>query len=138
MTNTRTHHSEAIKLPSNRSFGLVFCGFFAIVALFPLFFGGSVRLWSAIISAAFGLTALFLPLLLTPLNRLWMRFGALLHRIVSPIVLAVLFFALITPFGMVMRMLGKDPLKLRFEPIPTYWVDREPPGPEPESLKNQF
>lgn len=129
---------EGLQLPTNRSFGLVFCGFFALVALFPLLSGESIRLWSAVVSVAFGAAALFLPSVLTPLNRLWMRFGALLHRVVSPIVLAVLFFVVITPFGLVMRLLGKDPLKLRFLPVQTYWIDRDPPGPKPESLNNQF
>lgn len=138
MHTNRPNPPEGLQLPTNRSFGLVFCGFFALLALFPLLSGGSVRLWSAIVSATFGATALFLPSVLTPLNRLWMRFGALLHRIVSPIVLALLFFVVITPFGLVMRLLGKDPLKLRSEPVQTYWIDREPPGPQPESLNNQF
>ncbi|MBX3591995.1 MAG: hypothetical protein KF755_13920 [Burkholderiaceae bacterium] len=138
MHTPRPSPPEGLQLPTNRSFGLVFCGFFALLALFPLLSGGSVRLWSAVASAAFGATALFFPSVLTPLNRLWMRFGALLHRIVSPIVLALLFFVVITPFGLVMRLLGKDPLKLRSEPVQTYWIDREPPGPQPESLNNQF
>ncbi len=138
MHTNRPNPPEGLQLPTNRSFGLVFCGFFALLALFPLLSGGSVRLWSPIVSATLGATALFLPSVLTPLNRLWMRFGALLHRIVSPIVLALLFFVVITPFGLVMRLLGKDPLKLRSEPVQTYWIDREPPGPQPESLNNQF
>lgn len=138
METSRPSPSEALQLPSNRSFGFVFCGFFALVAALPLLSGAPFRGWAAIIAAAFGAAALFSPSVLAPLNRLWMRFGALLHRIVSPIVLAVLFFVVITPFGAVMRILGKDPLKLQLEPLQTYWVDREPPGPKPESLNNQF
>lgn len=138
MDTSRLSQPDAPQLPSNRSFGLVFCGFFALVAVFPLLSGGSVRNWSAIVSAFFAVAAFLFPSALAPLNRLWMRFGALLHRIVSPIVLAVLFFVVITPFGVVMRILGKVPLKLRYEPVQTYWIDRDPPGPKPESLNNQF
>lgn len=129
---------EGVQLPSNRSFGLVFCGFFGLVALFPLVSGGSVRAWSLVVSALFGIAAVTAPSVLAPLNRLWMRFGALLHRIVSPIVLTFLFFVVITPWGFAMRLLGKDLLKLHFEPVDTYWIDRDPPGPRPESLNNQF
>ncbi len=138
MPSTEPNSPGELQLPTNRSFGLVFCGFFALLALFPLLYGGSARLWSVVVSAAFGATALLFPSVLTPLNRLWMRFGALLHRIVSPVILALLFFVVITPFGLVMRLLRKDPLRLRFEPVQTYWIDRDPPGPSPESLNNQF
>lgn len=138
METTRPGQPEGPQLPTNRSFGLVFCGFFALVAALPLLSGGSVRNWSAIVSAIFGVAAFVFPFALAPLNRLWMRFGALLHRIVSPVVLALLFFVVITPFGLAMRMLGKAPLKLRYEPVQTYWIDRDPPGPAPDSLDNQF
>lgn len=138
MDTIRPSYPEGLQLPANRSFGLVFCGFFALIALFPLFSGGPVRVWAAIVSALFGAAAFLFPSALTPLNRLWMRFGALMHRIVSPIVLALLFFAVITPFGLAMRLLGRRPLKLRYEPVETYWIDRDPPGPGPESLNNQF
>lgn len=138
MDTTRPNRPEGLQLPADRSFGLVFCGFFALIALYPLLSGGSVRAWAAIVSALFGTAAFLFPSALRPLNRLWMRFGALMHRIVSPIVLAVLFFGVITPFGLAMRLIGKRPLKLRYEPVGTYWIDRDPPGPAPESLKNQF
>ena len=79
------------------------------------------------------------PALLAPLNRLWTRFGALLHRVVSPIVLGFMFFVVITPMGLVRRMLVKDPLRLRFDrQAGSYWVPRQPPGPPPQSLTNQF
>ena len=83
--------------------------------------------------------ALALPSVLTQLNRLWLRFGLLLHRVVSPLVLGIMFFLVVTPTGIVMRLLGKDPLRLRYEETAsTYWIDRTPPGPAPESLDRQF
>jgi hypothetical protein len=83
--------------------------------------------------------ALLRPALLAPLNRLWTRFGLLLHRIVSPVVLGIMFFAVITPMAWIRRALGNDPLRLRFDrEARTYWVDRQPPGPPPETLTNQF
>jgi hypothetical protein len=83
--------------------------------------------------------ALLWPAVLAPLNRIWTRFGLLLHRIVSPVVLGVMFFGVVTPMGLVMRALGKDPLRLRFDPAArTYWIERRPPGPAPDTLNNQF
>ena len=79
------------------------------------------------------------PKLLAPFNRLWARFGLLLHRITSPLVLGIMFFAVITPMGWIMRALGKDLLRLKIDPAATsYWIARTPPGPTPESLKDQF
>jgi hypothetical protein len=79
------------------------------------------------------------PAALAPLNRVWTRFGLLLHRIVSPVVLGVMFFVVVTPMGLIMRALGKDPLRLRFDrDARSYWIDRRPPGPAPDTLNNQF
>lgn len=124
---------------SDRSFGAVFAAVFAIVGLWPLTGGGGVRIWSLGIAAAFALAALARPGLLAPLNRLWMRFGLLLHRVVSPLVMGMLFYLTVTPTGMLMRALGKDPLRLRRDPgAQSYWIERDPPGPAPETMKNQF
>ena len=79
------------------------------------------------------------PAALAPLNRVWTRFGLLLHRIVSPVVLGVMFFVVVTPTGLLMRALGKDPLRLRLTVTQrSYWIDRQPPGPAPDTLNNQF
>jgi hypothetical protein len=130
---------EDLRGPSNRVFGLVFAAVFLAIGLLPAFWGKSVHLWSLPISASFLLAALLIPSVLGPLNSLWLKFGLLLHRIVSPVVLGIMFFGVITPMGLVMRALGKDPLRLRREPeATTYWIDREPPGPAPESLRDQF
>ena len=87
----------------------------------------------------FLVAALFFPPLLQPLNRLWTKFGLLLHKVVSPVVLGIMFFLVITPIGLLMRSLGKNPLQLRFDDdARSYWVHRRPPGPAPDSLKDQF
>lgn len=124
---------------SDRAFGFVFAIVFVVIGLYPWAFGGGVRGWSLAVAAMFLLASLARPALLAPLNRVWTRFGALLHRIVSPIVLGFMFFAVITPMGLIRRMLVKDPLRLRFDQqAGSYWVPREPPGPPPQSLTNQF
>ena len=130
---------EEIKGSSNRSFGIVFAFVFAVIGLLPLVFGGSVRVWALTVGGLFLLVALAVPAILAPLNRAWLRFGLLLHRIVSPLVLGIMFFLVVTPTGLLMRALGKDLLRLRFDKqSSSYWIDRAPPGPAPESLKDQF
>jgi saxitoxin biosynthesis operon SxtJ-like protein len=124
---------------SNRVFGLVFAVVFAIVALVPLLSHGSPRVWALIVAGAFLLVALLLPAALAPLNRLWGRFGLLLHKVTSPLVLGFLFFLVITPMGMLMRLFGKDPLRLRRDAeSKSYWIERKPAGPAPESFVDQF
>jgi len=129
----------ANKGSSDRSFGFVFAAFFSIVALLPLRHGGEARLWSLAMAGAFAIIALVAPHILAPLNRVWTAFGDLLHRIVSPVALGVLYYGVVTPTGFAMRLAGKDPLRLRFDPAArSYWIERTPPGPPPESLKDQF
>jgi len=124
---------------SNRAFGLVFAAVFLLIALGPLFKGRPINFWSLVAAAGFGLVALFAPAGLAPLNRLWTKFGLLLHKLVSPLVLGIMFFLVITPIGLVMRSLGKDPLRLRMDrDSRTYWIERVPPGPPPETFTDQF
>ena len=128
-----------IKASSERAFGLVFAAVFAIVALYPLISHAPVRWWSVAVAAAFAVAAFAAPKALAPLNRLWMRLGALLHKIVSPIVLGFMFFLVITPTGWLMRLFRKDPLRLRFDgDAKSYWIERSPPGPPPETFRDQF
>lgn len=128
-----------VKVSSDRSFGLVFAAFFAIVALLPLLRGGDLRSWALFPAAAFLVLAIVRPALLAPFNRLWTRFGLLLHKVVNPVVLGLLFVLAVTPVGLVMRLMGKDPLKRRFEPeAASYWIPREDVGPAPETMRNQF
>jgi len=133
---SRTHE---VKASSNRAFGWVFTAVFLVIAVWPLFHGGALRWWSLIVSALFMLITLVAPVLLALPNRLWMRFGLLLNRIISPVALAILFYVVVTPVGALMRVLGKDNLRLRRDDSDTsYWIKREPPGPKPDSLNHQF
>jgi hypothetical protein len=130
---------EEVRGSSDRAFGIVFAVVFALIGLLPLAFGGGGRVWALAVGAAFLAVALAFPRVLAPLNRLWLRFGLLLHRIVSPLVLGIMFFLVVTPMGLLMRALGKDLLRLKFdERSSSYWIERVPPGPPPESLKDQF
>ena len=124
---------------SDRSFGLTFAGFFALLAGLSWWRGGERWPYYVGAAAAFALVALALPRLLAPLNWVWTKLGLLLFKVVNPVVMFVLFAVTIVPIGLIRRALGKDSLRLRFEPdAPSYWIPREPPGPSPESMKNQF
>lgn len=135
------YHSreEEIEGSSNRSFGLVFAGFFLLLGLFPLWKGGQVRTWALGLSGLFLVLALALPGVLAPLNKLWTKLGLLLAKITNPIITAILFFLVFTPFAIGIRLLGKDLLRLkRSKEIKSYWLERTPPGPAPDSMANQF
>ena len=139
MLHADVNHPQAAKPGSDRAFGFVFAGVFVLVALWPLVERASPRLWAIAVAAAFALCAWLAPRLLAPLNRLWFGFGELLHRIVSPIALGAIFFGVITPFALVMRLFKRDALLLQKRSArPSYWVRREPPGPPPDSFGNQF
>lgn len=124
---------------SDRAFGGVMAAFFAVVGLWPLFGGGSLRLWALVVAALFALAALVAPRSLAGANRLWMKLGALLHAVVSPLALGIVFFLAVLPVGLLMRLFGKRPLPLTFDPAArSYWTPREPPGPDPQTFTNQF
>jgi hypothetical protein len=130
---------HAVEGSSNRSFGFVFAVVFAIIGLWPLLGSGVLRWWSLVVAAVFALLAVAAPAVLAAPNRWWMAFGLLLGRIVSPIVLGLMFYAVFTPMGWALRAMGKDPLRLsRDTAAASYWIERKPPGPPPESLNNQF
>jgi Saxitoxin biosynthesis operon protein SxtJ len=130
---------ETVEGASNRSFGIVFAIFFAVIGCLPLLAGHGVRIWSLVVSPVLVFFALLLPSALAPLNRAWLWFGLRLHGFVSPIALGIMFFLVITPMGLAMRAIGKDPLRLKFdEASKSYWVERTPPGPPPESFTDQF
>ena len=133
------HAPKDDRINSNRNFGLVFAAFFSILAFLPLTHGFPIRNWALAVSIVFAVMAFATPSLLAPLNRTWLRFGLLLHCIVSPIALGILFYGVATATGLLMRILGKDPLRLRMDKeAASYWIDRNPPGPAPESFRNQF
>ena len=124
-----------IKLPSNRSFGVVFFIVFLIIALYPLIYNEEIRVWSLIICLTFLLLGLLNSKILTPLNKIWFKFGLLLGRVISPIIMGIIFFLVVTPIGFLMRMLKKDLLNLKFNNNKSYWIEKT----EPKSkMKNQF
>ena len=124
---------------SDRSFGLVFAALFAIFGTIPLLRGEPPRWWLLALAAALLGLATIMPALLAPLHVLWRRVGAVLHKIMTPVIMAVLYFAVLCPIALVARLAGRDALRLRREAqSQTYWIKREPPGPEGSSMKNQF
>src|SRR5438874_2698809 len=126
-------------LPSNRSFGWTFAVLFAAAGAYGLWRGGAHTSWVLVLAAVTALVTLAKPDLLAPLNRLWMKLGELLHRVVSPVVLGVIFYGVFTPAAFVMRIAGRDTMKRKFEPsAPTYWIGRNPPGPAVDSFRDQF
>ena len=126
---------DNIKIGSNRSFGIVFFIVFLLIAIYPLINGGELRLWSLIISIFFFVLGLINSKILNPLNKLWFKFGIFLGKIISPLVMGIIFFLVITPTGLIMRLLNKDLLKLKFNKTNTYWIEKT----EPKSkMKNQF
>ncbi len=128
-----------VKMGSERSFGIVFAIVFLLIALFPLLGDGGVRLWSAGVAAVFGGLAFLAPELLAPLNTLWFKFGMLLSKIISPIVMGILFFVTVTPTGLIMRARGKDLLRQKLDPdAETYWIEVDPEQAALTSMKKQF
>ena len=124
---------------SDRGFGIVFTVLFTAVGLFPLLDGRPPRAWALAGAGLLLAVAWLRAAWLAPFNRAWFRFGLALQRIVHPLVLAVVYFAVVTPTGLVMRATGRDPLRLRRDPdAGTYWIRRDPPGPAPESMTQQF
>ena len=126
-------------LPSNYSFGMLFVAVFALVGSYVWWRGGSLHPWWFGLSASTLLVTLVAPDLLAPLNRAWMRLASILNTIVSPIVLGIMFFGVFAPIGIVMRLAGRDAMRRRLDPrARTYWQERDPPGPDPSGLPNQF
>lgn len=124
---------------SNRAFGLVFTVFLLVVGIWPMVHGLGFRLWALVGSGALLFLSLLLPVVLTIPNRIWTRFGLLLHSVTSPIALGILFYGMFTPMGLIMRLFGKDSLRLQFETnAKSYWIRRKPPGPAADSLLDQF
>jgi Saxitoxin biosynthesis operon protein SxtJ len=126
-------------LSSDRMFGLVIGGVFAVIGALPVWHGNPPRLWAIVIGVVLFVLAIAVPRVLHRANLYWSAFGVLLSRIVNPVVMAVLFYAVVTPIALIFRALGNDPLRLKRDPAAvTYWIERDPPGPSPESIKHQF
>lgn len=127
------------QLPSNRSFGTLFALVFLTLGTWSWLKGRWSSPYLLALGGTFGVITILRAEWLAPLNRAWMRLAELLNAIVSPIVLAVMYYAILTPSALVMRVAGRDPMRRRFEPsAQTYWIPRQPPGPPPESLRDQF
>jgi len=125
--------------PSDRAFGLTFAVFFALIALLPLVRHKAPRLWALAPSIAFLIVAIVFPTILKPFNFVWMKLGLLLSRITNPIVTGIMFYLFFTPSSLILRCLGKDPLRLKLDATArSYWIPRVPPGPDSESLRHQF
>ena len=126
--------------PSIKNFGLTFAVVFGVIALWPVVFRGELpHYWALVLGLAFTAAAFLAPELLKPLNLLWFKLGMLLHRVVNPIVLGIMFLVFITPIALILRLLGKKLIPLKFEhDKASYWIERIPPGPAPDSLRNQF
>ena len=126
---------DDIKISSNRSFGIVFFIVFLLIALYPLTYNQDLRIWSVIISIIFLVLGLFNSKILTPLNKLWFKFGIFLGKIISPIIMGIIFFLVVTPIGILMRLLGKDLINLKYNNNKSYWIEKK--GPK-SKMKNQF
>ena len=127
--------NKDIKISSNRSFGLVFFVLFLVIGLWPLINDNEIKIWSIVISVVFLVLGLLNSKLLLPLNKLWFKFGLLLGKTISPLVMVIIFFLVVTPIGYLMRMLKKDLLNLKFNNEKSYWIEKN----EPKSkMKNQF
>ena len=124
-----------VKISSNRSFGIVFFIVFLLIATYPLTYSGEIRVWSITISFTFLVLGLLNSKILTPLNKLWFNLGIFLGKIISPIIMGIIFFLVVTSTGLIMRLLGKDVLNLKYNKNKSYWIEKK--GPK-SKMKNQF
>jgi hypothetical protein len=130
---------EEVVAGSDRSFGIMMAVALGALTLLNAWHRGRLWPWTGGLAVLFLMVALVRPSVLNPLNRIWLKFGLLLHRVVNPIVMALLFYGTVLPTGLVMRMMGRDLLRLKRQPgADSYWIVRQPPGPSPETMKDQF
>ena len=126
---------DETKVGSNKSFGIVFFVVFLLISFYPLLNSESIRLWSLIVSTIFLILGILNSNLLSPLNKLWFKFGIFLGKIISPIIMGIIFFLVVTPIGLIMRLFGKDVLNLKYNDYKSYWIKKT--GPK-NKMKNQF
>jgi hypothetical protein len=126
---------DDIKISSNRSFGIVFFIVFLLIAFYPLINQGEIRIWSVLISLLFLILGIINSKILTPLNKVWFKFGIFLGKLISPIVMGIIFFLVVTPIAFLMRMLKKDLLNIKFNKNSSYWIKKTDPK---STMKNQF
>lgn len=123
------------KIGSNRSFGIVFFIVFLIISLWPLLNNNEIFIWSLLISIIFLVLGLLNSKILNPLNKLWFKFGILLSKIISPLIMGLIFFLVVTPIGLLMRLFKKDLLNLKYNKNKTYWIEK---SNQKSTMKNQF
>ena len=126
---------KEINKSSNRSFGIVFFIVFLLIAIYPLLKNDELRTWSIIISLIFLILGILDSKLLSPLNRIWFKFGILLGKIISPLIMGIIFFIVVTPTAIIMKILGKDILNLKYNNKKTYWIEK---NDVKSKMKNQF
>ena len=126
---------DDIKVGSNKSFGIVFFVVFLLISLYPLLNNEDIRIWSLVISFIFLILGILNSKILSPLNKLWFKFGIFLGKVISPIIMGIIFFLVVTPIGFIMRLLGKDVLNLKYSNNKSYWIEKS--GPK-SKMKNQF
>ncbi len=124
-----------VKIGSNRSFGIVFFIVFLLISTYPLINNENIRIWSLVISLIFLVLGIINANILSPLNKLWFKFGIFLGKIISPIIMGIIFFLVVTPIGLIMRLIGKDVLNLKYSNNKSYWIEKT--GPK-SKMKNQF
>ena len=124
-----------VKIGSNRSFGIVFFLVFLLISIYPLINNESIRIWSLVVSLIFLVLGIINSNLLLPLNKLWFKFGIFLGKIISPIIMGIIFFLVVTPIGLIMRLIGKDILNLKYSYYRSYWIEKT--GPK-SKMENQF
>ena len=124
-----------IKIGTNKSFGIVFFIVFLFISIYPLLNNGELRIWSLIIAMIFLVLGLINSKFLTPLNKLWFKFGLLLGKVISPLIMGIIFILVVTPTALIMRIIGKDLLNLKFNNKKSYWIEKT--GPK-SKMKNQF
>ena len=126
---------DEIKIGSNRGFGIVFFVVFVLIGLYPLTYSCDIRIWAIIISLFFIVLGFFNSKILTPLNKIWFKFGIFLGKIISPVIMGIIFFLVVTPTGLIMRLLGKDVLNLKYNKSKSYWIEK---NSTKSKMRNQF
>ena len=127
--------NSKIKIGSNKSFGIVFFAVFFIISIWPLLSGNEIRYWSLVISVIFLILGIINSKILTPLNKTWFKIGILLGNIISPIIMGIIFFLVVTPTSLIMKILGKDLLNLKKNTKNSYWIEKKNQN---SRMKNQF
>ena len=127
--------NSKIKIGSNKSFGIVFFTVFLIIAIWPLLNGNDIKYWSLIISIVFLILGILNSKILTPLNKIWFKIGILLGNVISPIIMSIIFFLVVTPTSFIMKILGKDLLNLKKNTKNSYWIEKRNQN---SRMKNQF